>query len=501
MKILLVLLVGAHVRLINFVFLLFILSCQKGNGNLTVSLNPPQLDDTLDTRTILYTSQFHLLENLTARLVRLDEAGDYQYDLATEIKKITDKKYSIKIKDTYFTNGEKVTLQDVKKTIERVIRLGSSNTSLADIIDCLEIFNDELIIKLKKPSKSLFYYFSLPDLGILHSTQLKMENLKAKDFQSITSGPFRYDHLDGDYYLVKNNNYKLTNNTFPERIKLISPFKSDTLEGILNHRIDLGQVSIDSFLENKDLFNRHKDFELLGTESDTLTYLFFNPNSKLYKIREFRKWIICNIQSEFKIPNEYEKYTSRSFQYFSPESKAYLADSDLTQLLTKICSSKPYNFPRKIIIKTYTTAYSVTFEPVVRILERIPGLKIEIQADVAPKDVMKLKQTGEYDLFLNIMTTDYRIPVEAINFEYFSPHPNLKDTTGRIKQLFHTYRTATNEEEENNLLKRISSQMLKDEQIIPLFHSVMPLVYNKNKVDASGLSHLFLFNFWKLKIK
>jgi hypothetical protein len=54
---------------------------------ISVSLNPRQINEKLDPRSINYTNEFYLLENLTCRLVSLDEHGDYQLDLASDLVK------------------------------------------------------------------------------------------------------------------------------------------------------------------------------------------------------------------------------------------------------------------------------------------------------------------------------------------------------------------------------------------------------------------------------
>ena len=489
-------------RHLILILIFLTIGCNKGNEMITAALSPRKLDATLDPRKIYYTSEFHILENLLTRLVAQDENGEFQKELASEIKSIDDLEFYIKIKDASFSNGETITLVDVKESLERTIKTGSAHVKLDGILDFIKIENDSLVIRLKKKSKSFIYFLSLIDMGILHKTQYQKEILTASDFVNITSGPFTYLSNDKqEFFLKKNRFYKFATVDYPELVHIKSTMGINAIKEMIDGKIDLGQVKTNDLVTHeKDL--KSKDFVLMGTPSDTLSYILFNKNSAIFRDKDAREWIIAKIQHHFILKPGFEKFAKRSFQYFPPESRAYLQNDELGDYfkkLEKTLSKKPAQVPNELIIKTFTTAFNVGFEPLLRELENIPDLKIKIENDVKPNEISNFMRRDDWSFFLNFMASDYRISVEAINFEYFSPNRNLIDTTGKIEKLYEEFQTANSELEEQQSLKKISMQMLSDGQFIPLCHSVIPVMYNPKKIDLGNLSHFFIFNFWKLK--
>lgn len=467
---------------------------------ISVFLHPKAVDQHLDPRAIPYTNDFYILENLTTKLLSFDENGNYQLELASNVKKINELEYHFKIKRTFFSNGELVELVDVKKTFERIMKYGSSHADLKDLIHSIEIVEDTLRFKLNKFSKSFFYYLSLPDLGILHRSQYEKESLLASDFIKVSSGPFRYEAKNEGLFLIKNEFYKVNTNNYPDKVELLSSFKKDASKALIEGSVHLGKVSVRYYLENKEKFLNHENLRVIGVPSGSLTYLYFNKYSNSFKDIDHRRWLREVINNSLNVPQEFEQIARRTRQYFPPESKAYLEENEVDAEIENFkISERPKDFPAEITIHTYTTAYDVTIEKVVRNLEKISGLKVVVKDDVPPSDYVTMMKKGQFDIFLNIMSTDFRTPVEAINFEFFSENGPLQDNTGDIRKNFDLYQSALSENEEIEHLKKISKTMLKNVNVIPLFHSAIPFIYNTNEVDIGGLNHLFLFNFWKLK--
>lgn len=465
---------------------------------ITVSLTPKNLDSPLEVRSINYTNEFYLLENLTTRLVSLDESGEYKLELAENIKEINELEYVIKIKENYFSNGEKISPEDVKKSLMRTILSGSNHVQLLESVRGIEVEKDSVRVFFKKRSKSFLYYLSLPDMGILHKTQYEKESLKASDFVKVSSGPFSYLVSGQDYYLIKNKYFKLSNVNYPDKVKLIDPFEYNVLDLALNEKLDLGQVSLKQFLEHKKKI-MESGLRVLGVPSDMLTYIFFNENSVRFRESSHRKWLRHMIDSHFKISSEYEGIARRTKQYFPPESKAYLNEKEVELILKENeIVKKPDDFPDVVNIFTFTTGFEVSIEPLIRKLESISGVNIKIHNTVSPSDKAKMLKSGEVDIFINMTSTDFRVPAEAINFEFYSRTHELNDRNGEIKKHFENYLNTDSSYEEEKSLQEISREIIRSDQIIPLFHNAIPIIYNSSKINLERVNHLFVLNFWKI---
>lgn len=480
--------------------LLLLVSCSKDPTVITVSLASKKKTENLDTRLIQYTAEFYLLENLTSRLVSLDESGEYKLDLAESIVELNELEYQLKIKENYFSNGERIRLEDVKASFERIVKYGSSHINFRNDVERIDIVGDVLKVKFKKKSKSFFYYLSLPDLGILHKTQYSKENLTASDYIPVASGPFSYFYDGHNYYLVKNTFYKLGSLDYPDKVKLVSPFRNDAMEMTLKGELDLGQVSLKNYLSKRDMLIGKNFIRVIGVPSDMLTYIFFNDKSPNFKNVDHRRWLRTVIDKHFAVTEEFQDIARRTKQYFPSESKAFLNDETVDDILKDVyLKDKPKDFPETVNIYTFTTAFDVSIESLIQKLQSNPEIKINVINSIEPLEYIEKLNSGEIDIFLTMMSTDFRTPIEAINFEFFTENSVLKDKNKLIRKNFDKYLTTRSEYEEVKSLKEISKIILKSDQIIPLYHNAIPFVYNTSKVNLEGLSHLFIFNFWKIK--
>lgn len=487
-------------RSILLLILLLVSSCDSKPEMVRVALTSKYLDSILDTSKIQYTNEFFLLENLTSRLVSFTESGEYELDLASDIKKEGNTKFRIKIRESYFSNGERITLSDVKNTFHRAIQNGSSFVNLNGYVKSIKIEQDALVIELKMPTNSFFYYLSLPDLGILHSSQIK-DILQAKDFARVSSGPFRYEKKgEEDFHLVKNEYYKLSKVDYPKRVKLIVPFEADDVKDCFEGRLALARLPVKRLQETLKVLGENRHIKLIGHPSDNLSYLFFNKYSPNFTKIEHRRWLAQIINKHVVIPESLRGFVTKADQYFYSTSKAHLPGEELKKIIPSQIE-KPKDFPKKLVIKAGVATFDVTFESIVRQLESIPDLEIEVQADLNLNKRMEIMKEGTHDIYLYVMSTDYRVPAEAVNIEYFSSVANLQDTTGKIEDHFIAYQASENETEAVSHLQEISKQMIKDSQVIPLFHSVSPYLVNTDLLDIRDIDPLFIYNFWKFKVK
>lgn len=480
--------------------LLLCCSCINGSNTVTVALAPQKIGLILDPLSTQYTNQFYLLENLTQRLVSFDETGNYKLELAQSITKTNELEFVIKIKNGYFSNGDPITLVDVKKSLDRTISRGSQHVDLKEYVSKTEIKNNALYVYLTKYSKNFLYYLSLPDMGILHPEQYSKDVLKSDDFIKVASGPFSYFHDGKDYFLLKNKYYSISHANYPEKVKLIGSWGYDIMDMTLKGDLTLGQVGLRKYLGKIDQLNEKSKVRIIGTPSDSLTYIVFNEKSSSFKNKAHRKWLRTIIDKNFLVPVKYQVLARRSKQYFPPESKAFLPEEKVHEVLKQqYLKSKPVDFPKNVNIFTYTSAYDVTLEPLLKQLELIPDLNIKVHDSIDPYKKAEMFKSGEIDIFIQVMSTDVRMPVEAINFEFFSQDAALIDFDGSVRKHFDTYLSTKNPDLEIESLREISKAILLNDQIIPLYHSAIPVAYDSTQVNLEGLSHLFIFNFWKMK--
>lgn len=466
---------------------------------ITASLKPKHLDEQLDPAKIAFTNEFHLLDNLTLKLVGLDQHGQFNLEFASEIKQPTPSTYQIKIKTAHFSNGADISIIDVMETIKRNIRLGGSHISLGDIVKTINLKDDETIeITLLKPHKSFLYYLSLPDLGILHKSQYEKDSLTAADFSKNTSGPFEYSSDSKTFTLKKNPHFR-SEISYPEVVDLIDPTKFNIAKKLQAGDLDVGVLGIEDYLKNASNLSKDTNLNFLGTKTDSFTYLYFNRHSKRKTPSAEIRWLTTEVLNNFFIPETFSSVARKSLQYFPPESPAFNPSLEDKKKITS--SEIPLSLKDKdIIIHTFSTAKKFVIWELVTQLEKI-NPKIKILADVDPKDFESRMKNGDIEIFMSLMSTDYRVPVEAINFEFLSKDSKLQDKNGTIKGLFDRYQTNNDSAEEKLILQDISREIMDQMYIIPMFHYATPTFYNSNRIKFGNLNHISAFSFWKIHKK
>ncbi|MGW2487189.1 ABC transporter substrate-binding protein [Streptomyces sp. NPDC001606] len=125
-------------------------------------------------------------------------------------------RYACKLRDGLkFANGDAVTAQDVKYSIDRVLRLNSSSgvASLLNTIDTVETQGDrEVIFHLKTADATFPYKLSTPVAGIIDPKDYEKNKLR-DGFQLDGSGPYTFQaDVKGDTIVsatfTKNPSYK-----------------------------------------------------------------------------------------------------------------------------------------------------------------------------------------------------------------------------------------------------------------------------------------------------
>ncbi|MFE9258701.1 ABC transporter substrate-binding protein [Streptomyces sp. NPDC006879] len=100
-----------------------------------------------------------------------------------------------------FANGDPITVQDVKFSIERVLAIKDENgpATLLSTLDAIEIKGgDEVVFHLKSPDATFPYKLSTPAAGIVNSKTYEATRLRA-GFEVDGSGPYTMKaEVDGD---------------------------------------------------------------------------------------------------------------------------------------------------------------------------------------------------------------------------------------------------------------------------------------------------------------
>ncbi len=489
----------------NIYFYIFIILTLIGCNNhhlLTISMTPLKRGTVMDPTRIYFLNEYYLIENLTVRLVEIDAQVGYKLMLASEISKPNDREVHIKIKDAYFSSGEKISLTDVKNTLDRARKNINSQVPLKEIIHEISISGDTLKIFLKKKVNDFLYFLTLADLSILHSSQAEKKEILIEDWEKVSSGPFKYVIEGEDIFLVKNPHYKLSSSNYPDKIKLLSSKSRDSFVDFKEDKIDFGEFNLNSYEKHLTSLSTQKNLQVIGNTGDMINFFTLNANHPKFKSEYNRRWVLKKILLNFKLDSKYNPIAKKALQFFTPYVKGFLDEKEIlkeinswTDIDTNII---PPELKNGFTVSTYIRAFEVSVKGAFDSLSDILGIPVTIENNVSPLEIEKFINKREFEVFLGITSMDQIVVGESINLYYFSSSPHFKDVNGKIKVLMNEYQT-TDLSKTPEVVNRIALQMTKDAECVPLFYVASPFFFNKEKVDVSALDEMTYFNLWKIK--
>lgn len=456
----------------------------------------------MDPTRIYFLNEYYLIENLTVRLVEMDTKIGYKLMLASKIEEKNINEFHIRINKTYFSNGELITVEDVKRSFERALKNKTSHVPLRELVQNLEIKEDVFIIKLKKKVNDFLYYLTLADLSILHKSQSDKDELIVEDWERVSSGAYIYKVAPSGVYLVKNPHFNLTDFDYPQQVKLLTARGRDTYVDFKDGKVDLGEFNINSFESHADKLVGEDKLQIIGNSGDMINFLALNVANEKFKDLGVRRWIQKKIISNFKLDTKYNNIARKAYQFYTPLVQGFVPEN---KILEEVESWRDINIdkvPSKlkdgITIHTYQRAFDVTLKSSIDNLEKVLGVPVKVENTVSSTDFEKFVKSKQYEVFLGITAMDQVIVGESINLYYFSSSPLFSDINGSIKKLMSDYQHS----EYSNVpkvLSDISLQMIRDAECIPVFYIASPFFYNRSKLDVTNLDELTYFNLWKIK--
>jgi hypothetical protein len=487
--------------MLKILILLLLLSCQRSEI-FNLSITPLKRGAVMDPSQINFLNEYYIIENVTVRLVEMDAKAGYRLMLASSIEQKSDLEYIVKIKNTGFSNGEKIRIEDVHNSLMRAKQGLNSHVAFNEMIERISIENDSLKIKLKKKVNDFLYFLTLADLSILHSSQAGKKELTVEDWHTASSGPYSYSIENEEVFLTKNPYYKLSSSDYLSKIRLISGKGRDTFEDFTNNLIDIGEFNLNSFEKHLVKLTDTKNLVIIGNNGDMINYLALNVNDPKFKSEYNRQWIQKKMVLHYSLDDKYKNIARKAFQFFTPFVKGFVNEKVIVEEvkswkdidITKI----PDELKEGITISTYQRAFEVSLRGAFDNLEKVLGIPVKIEANVPSNEFKSFILKRNFEVFLGITSMDQVIVGEAIHFQYFSGAPTFKDVNKKIKRLLFEYQNSG----PSKIVGAVNSmaiQMIKDAECVPVFYVASPFFYNKKKFDISGLDEMTYFNLWKIK--
>ncbi|MDO5517284.1 MAG: ABC transporter substrate-binding protein [Clostridium sp.] len=268
-----------------------------------------------------YCGWYTVRYGVSETLFKLDESMDIVPNLASSYENIDDYTWKITIRDDVtFQNGEKMTLEKVKSSLERTL---SNNSRASETLKIKSIYieNSSLIIVTKEPHPTL-----INDLCDPFASIIDVEGTEDFDNAPVGTGPFisqEFNPIKSSYFIKYKDYWQGEPNL--EKIKVIKVSDSDTLTMALQTgEIDVAQGVSYSSLK---LFENDDEYKIQGIDTSRAVLLYYNYKNEYLNDYNLRKAINLVINKE-----EYCEYlldgAATAAEGAFPKSMSYSLNED-----------------------------------------------------------------------------------------------------------------------------------------------------------------------------
>lgn len=351
-----------------------------------------------DTLTVAYRSEAanldpHNNQSLTAfsielliydRLVDKDAEGNIVPSLATEWEELDEVTIRFHLReDAFFHNGDKVTAEDVKYTIERAETMPGSSSFMSAFDGAGTTVVDEhtIDIKLHTPFAPIYNYLASARGCIVNKAEMEKVGSDAYGRKPIGSGPLVFSQWTaGDsIVLTRNENYwgeKTAYSKFTARFISEAPSRAIELEtGGIDIAMHVAPSDITRLSENEKV-------KIYNEPGYTFTMITINQNSipALADVK-VREALYAALDIEGIVTAVYKDTAVPAYSIFSPQVAGYKqigSDEYDPERAKQLLAESGFDTNTTLQIFTTDSSESVSICEIVRNMWEQVGIKVEI---------------------------------------------------------------------------------------------------------------------------
>ncbi|MBS1983546.1 MAG: hypothetical protein JST16_05180 [Bdellovibrionales bacterium] len=500
--------------------ILYFMGAQKAQEGVAVLLKPQARGTTLDPSKIMFIIEYDYIRTLSARLIGTEKDGTYRNELAESISfDPTKTLVKIALRKAQYSDGSPITARDVEATFKRLILRGSSHTDpkafikgatkltkMSDSIEGIRVLDDKTLqLELNYPIKELIYYFQLADYGILHPSQYSKDLLTTEDWTKAVSGPYRLEWNGTDKYVFLKNELGFgAEENLPARVEPVRLEGDALVHEMKDRKLHFGGLTFADYLKVGPRANEFPQIKFFGFQENLILHLDLNIKSKLFSDPAVRQWIRKRIHRRLSMPSDVVSGAmKKATQFFIPNSKGYLADTEIDEILSGVSGGESEKIPAVLkngfTVRTIATMNNYLPPGLEKIMSDALGVPVKISLDVKREDFSKFAEERKFDATIMATAMDYKVLGEALNFMYLSSPSPMLDPTGGVRKLLKEYHAEDEPDKETALVRKILRQMTTDSELIPLYYLMAPYFYDSNKLDVSQVNILESLQIWKVR--
>lgn len=249
------------------------------SDTLTVAfkVEPPTLDYVYRTGLVMSTINQLIFD----RLIDMDAEGNVIPGVATEWEQVDELTFHFTIRDdVYFHNGEKMTVDDVVYTLQRLTWADGTRTQMVDVIDAENtkaLSDTEVELKLLIPYAPILSRLASASTNIVPKSVVEEMGEEAFGRAPIGSGPMKFDNwVPGDSItLIRNEDYWGTPTSYS---KCVCRFITEATTRATEVEVGGVDISLDILSTDVERLNSSENAHAVIVDGVRSVYFGFNMN-------------------------------------------------------------------------------------------------------------------------------------------------------------------------------------------------------------------------------
>ncbi len=469
----------------SYIYLLLLALCHCHPKELpkdTLSIALDSEVKSLDPRKATDANSMRVIDLIFSGLVKIGPKLQILPDSAQKWEQ-KDLNYIFYLKPFKFSNGRKVTKEDISFSFQEFMKKGSPFFSAFTNIKSIKVSKGKknLIIEVKmKKFSATFLSSDLPVIKILPLKEIKKSE-KIFSANPIGTGSFKVIHKNSRELLLERVIHQ-SNRPKYLSFKFIRDSFTRT-QKMLTGQIDIAPSVIP--LDKIDQFQKDR-FQVLAQPSLSTTYLLLNLKNNLLKQKEIRKALQLSINRKEIIKYKLKNYGIPALSLIQPKNTFF--NNQLKPIPYNLDKSrqiiKKLNLQNKQLTLTTTNSQDTLIK--VKVLAsqmNQSGLKIHIESYEWGTFYKDLNQ-GNYEMALMkwVGVTDPDIYRIAFHSQNQAPQGRNRSfyKNQRVDQLLEQGLTLKNSPARKKVYDQIQKYIAEDIAIIPLWHDMEVSIIKNN---------------------
>lgn len=458
-----------------------------------------------DPAAINSAGDYILTTHLVRSFVKLSKNLQIEGDLATRWEIDRDfmwYKFYLD-KNAKFSNGELITSQDVKRTIERCKQLGKAIHFKFSEISEIIAEKTSITIKFKSPQYDFLYQANKPEFGVLYKTDYEapLGNLKF----TVSSGPYTLEkplpnHMDKKTLILKKNiNYPFFGKSAPSVIGLQFSSDEDKVQQFAKGALDFA-VPLKAFDQNLIKFGLKDKIKKMKPHIG-FTY-WLSINSKRITDPKKRSSIQNILRGTTLKYDEVDETWTGAEQLYLPLGPSRLNQNEVSDIWSVIKSFANQSLDIKSLTILLDKNYPLN-DQLIKKLE-LAGIKLNIKIYESQSEFSQILQNeiNQIDLFLTNNDFSSFDLMENVKVSFNQTRPLIL-IDGNFHSIHNSFEKAQSSQpdERQRYLKSIGKELLVNGLIVPLSYRQL-FFYFKDGFSFEEWSSLYPeISFWKIEAK